>query len=207
MPVGKVPAARPATYIESGTVASEISGANVAPTIEPVAKITAELAPVGACAAASRNTLARTRVSSASRTAAVTSIIGGFYPGKSAGREKNRPATRSNMKRLFHAINRRKRARAMRRRQVEATGAIMLVPAENQRQIVRRHIGNFDQRKTGAVRKPLDGLGVAHAPFEIAVAKACVKGRVATGGMPAIALERPIEKKRPAFGQRTSCAG
>ena len=40
------------TYIDSGTVASETSGASVAPTIEPVAKMTAELAPVSACAAA-----------------------------------------------------------------------------------------------------------------------------------------------------------
>ena len=63
-PVGKVPAASPSTYIESGTVASEMSGASVAPTIEPVAKMTAEFAPVSACAAASRSTLERTRASS-----------------------------------------------------------------------------------------------------------------------------------------------
>src|SRR3954465_4723822 len=76
MPVGSVPAARPSTYIDSGTVASEMSGASVAPTIEPVAKITAELAPVSACAAASRTTLERARASSAISSAAVTSIIG-----------------------------------------------------------------------------------------------------------------------------------
>src|SRR5437762_423467 len=52
-PVGSVPAANPRTYIESGAVASDISGASDAPTIEPVAKITAEFAPVSACAAAS----------------------------------------------------------------------------------------------------------------------------------------------------------
>ena len=75
-PVGSVPAARPSTYIESGTVASEMSGASVAPTIEPVAKITAELAPVSACAAASRSTLERARASSAISSVAVTSIIG-----------------------------------------------------------------------------------------------------------------------------------
>src|SRR5450759_552302 len=75
-PVGKVPAAIPTTYIESGTVASETSGASVAPTIEPVAKITAELAPVSACAAASRTTLDRARASSEISSAAVTSIIG-----------------------------------------------------------------------------------------------------------------------------------
>ncbi len=39
--MGSVPAAEPSTYIESGTVASEMLGASVAPTIEPVAKMTA----------------------------------------------------------------------------------------------------------------------------------------------------------------------
>ena len=38
-PVGSVPAASPTTYIEIGTVATEMSGASVAPTIAPVAKI------------------------------------------------------------------------------------------------------------------------------------------------------------------------
>src|SRR5215475_4666046 len=65
----------PSTYIESGTVASATEGANVAPTIEPVAKITAELAPVSACAAASRTTLALTRASLAISSLAVTSIM------------------------------------------------------------------------------------------------------------------------------------
>src|SRR5450755_154981 len=58
-PVGSVPAAIPTTYIDSGTVASEIDGAKVAPMIEPVAKMTAEFAPVSACAAARRITLDR----------------------------------------------------------------------------------------------------------------------------------------------------
>src|SRR5579864_3988043 len=89
MPVGKVPAARPATYMEIGTVASDTSGASVAPTIEPVAKITAELAPVSACAAARRMTLARTRLSSASCAATVTSIIDDFYPGKGRTRDRS----------------------------------------------------------------------------------------------------------------------
>ncbi|MGY4600129.1 hypothetical protein ACVWXL_007875 [Bradyrhizobium sp. GM22.5] len=75
-PVGSVPAASPSTYIDSGTVASDMSGASVAPTMEPVAKITAELAPVSACAAARRTTLARTRASAATSLAAVTSSIG-----------------------------------------------------------------------------------------------------------------------------------
>src|SRR3954447_8435141 len=75
-PVGSVPAASPSTYIESGTVAKDMSGASVAPTMEPVAKITAEFAPVSACAAASRATLERARASSAVRSVAVTSILG-----------------------------------------------------------------------------------------------------------------------------------
>src|ERR1700749_3055177 len=75
MPVGSVPAASPSTYIDSGTVASEIDGASEAPTIEPVAKITAELAPVSACAAASRTTLALTRAPLAFSSLAVTSIM------------------------------------------------------------------------------------------------------------------------------------
>src|SRR5260221_9471411 len=75
-PVGNVPAAIPTTYIESGTVASEISGASVAPTIEPVAKITAELAGGSGRAAASRTTLDRARASSEISSAAVMSIIG-----------------------------------------------------------------------------------------------------------------------------------
>src|SRR5438477_9617977 len=40
------------TRRSSDLVAREMSGASVAPTIEPVAKITAEFAPVSACAAA-----------------------------------------------------------------------------------------------------------------------------------------------------------
>src|SRR4051794_41812517 len=69
----------PSTYIDSGTVASETSGASVAPMIEPVAKMTAELAPVSACAAASRTTLPRARASPAVSSLAVTSIIGPDY--------------------------------------------------------------------------------------------------------------------------------
>ncbi|BBO09537.1 hypothetical protein BwSH20_22340 [Bradyrhizobium ottawaense] len=57
-----------------------MSGASVAPTIAPVAKITAELAPVSAWAAARRTTLARTRASSAISWAEVTSSIGFFCP-------------------------------------------------------------------------------------------------------------------------------
>src|SRR5450755_4734939 len=75
-PVGSVPAAIPTTYIDSGTVASEIDGAKVAPMIEPVAKMTAEFAPVSACAAARRITLDRARASPETSSIVVTSIIG-----------------------------------------------------------------------------------------------------------------------------------
>ena len=57
------------------------SGARVAPTIEPVAKITAEFAPVSACAAARRTTLERARASPDTLSAAVTSIIRYFPLG------------------------------------------------------------------------------------------------------------------------------
>src|SRR5437660_5632022 len=64
-------------------------GASVAPTIEPVAKITAELAPVSACAAASRSTLPRARASLVTSTVAVVSSIG--IPARQApGREPHR---------------------------------------------------------------------------------------------------------------------
>src|ERR1700712_1611288 len=88
MPVGSVPVASPTTYIDSGTVASEISGARLAPTIEPVAKITAEFAPVSACAAPSRTTLARARASLAISSAAVRSIIEAV---SAPARPRNRP--------------------------------------------------------------------------------------------------------------------
>jgi hypothetical protein len=62
-----------------------MEGASVAPTIEPVAKMTAELAPVSACAAASRTTLDRARASLAISSVAVTSIIGFFVRRTRAG--------------------------------------------------------------------------------------------------------------------------
>src|SRR5579863_1484887 len=155
MPVGKVPAARPATYIEIGTVASETFGASVAPTIEPVAKMTAEFAPVSACAAASRTTLARTRASSALAAATVMSIIDYFYPG-TAGREMNRPSIRRTMKCLVYAINQRKRARAMHPREIAAMALIILVSAEYQCEVVGRHLGDIDQREPGAGSELLD---------------------------------------------------
>src|SRR5947199_4874086 len=97
----------PSTYIDSGTVASERFGASVAPTIEPVAKMTAELAPVSACAAASRRTLPRARASSAVSSVAVASIIA-FPPGP-----RREPLFGRTMKSAGAAINRCKQARAM----------------------------------------------------------------------------------------------
>src|SRR5690242_4992511 len=79
-PVGSVPAASPTTYIDSGTVASDMLGASVAPTIDPVAKMTAELAPVRACAAASRATLERARASPAVSSVTFIYIIGSSAP-------------------------------------------------------------------------------------------------------------------------------
>src|SRR5689334_10500685 len=91
-------------------------GASAAPTIEPVAKMTAELAPVSACAAASRSTLPRARASLVTSTVAVVSSIG--IPARQApGREPRFIA--GTMETRGCSINRRKRARAMRRTRTE----------------------------------------------------------------------------------------
>src|SRR3984885_6849827 len=89
-----------------------MSGASVAPMIEPVAKITAELAPVNACAAASRRTLDRARASSEISLAAVTSIICGFRPD--AAHYGQAPLIPDTMTAGVRSINRCKRAHAMR---------------------------------------------------------------------------------------------
>jgi hypothetical protein len=108
----------PSTYIDSGTVASDMLGASVAPTVEPVAKMTAELAPVSACAAASRTTLARARASSAVSSVAVTSIIG--IPA----RPRREPHAAGTMERRVAAINRCKRAHAMRSLQAKLVRSV-----------------------------------------------------------------------------------
>src|SRR5688572_16418564 len=77
MPVGSVPAARPMMKLESGSVASAGVGANVTPTIEPVAMITAEFAPASACAIARRKTFLRARASPETLSAVVAVIIRG----------------------------------------------------------------------------------------------------------------------------------
>ena len=99
------------------------------------------------------------------------------------------------MKRASSAINRRKRAHAMHR----CSGS-----AENQREIVGRHLGGLDQRKPGALSKLLDSLDVAHTPFGISLTQAGIEGGVAVGGMLSAAPERTIEKKQTASAQGAS---
>src|SRR3984885_10581090 len=65
-----------------------MSGASVAPTIEPVAKINAAFAPVSACAAARRTTLDRARASPDTSSTMVASIIRYFPPGCSHARRE-----------------------------------------------------------------------------------------------------------------------
>src|ERR1019366_10268769 len=138
-PVGSVPAASPTTYIESGTVASEISGASVRPTIEPVAKMTAEFAPVSACAAARRTTLDRARASPEISSTVVTSIISHFRLG--AWPKAMVLLIPGTMNGGISSINRCKRARAMHRRSVG------LSALEHQNQIVGGHLGDFDKHQ------------------------------------------------------------
>jgi hypothetical protein len=82
-----------------------------------------------------------------------------------------------------------------------------LASAKDQCEIVRRHVGNFGQRKAGALCQLLDGRDIAHTPFGIAAAKVRIKRFVAVGYMPAIALERTVKKKQPAIAQAAPCAG
>src|SRR3954451_14180230 len=138
-PVGSVPAASPSTYIDSGTVASDISGASVAPTIEPVAKTTAEFAPVRACAAASRARLERVRASSEISSAAVRSIIRySSHAVSSASR---------NRQTLGHY------EAGLARDQLMQTGRryasrLCLWPLKHQNEIVGGHFDDFDEAET-----------------------------------------------------------
>ncbi|BBB94887.1 hypothetical protein BE61_02990 [Bradyrhizobium elkanii USDA 61] len=83
-----------------------------------MAKITAELAPVNACAAASRHTLLRARASSLASSAAVTSII-----GSPASKPRREPPIERTMESGSRPINRRKRTYAM---QEAHTGSLAL---------------------------------------------------------------------------------
>src|SRR5947209_9389008 len=124
-----------------------MSGASVAPTIEPVAKITAELAPVSACAAASRTTLDRARASPEISSTAVISIIGNFRPGR--GRMPSAALIPATMNGRVVPINRCKRTCAMHRH----SGGFW--PLEHQNQVVGGHLGDLDQRQAGAAGKRL----------------------------------------------------
>src|SRR5258708_2183633 len=151
-PVGSVPAASPTTYIEIGTVASETSGARVAPTIEPVAKITAEFAPVSACAAASRSTLDRARASSAIFPPAVTSIIG-TSAAAPQGLVDSAPLWRAAGCRSTDVSGRRLCVRASRH------------ASKHQDHVVGGHLDGVLQDETGMRSKLFEIDGIAHAPF------------------------------------------
>src|SRR3984885_13344071 len=78
--------------------------------------------------------------------------------------------------------------------------------AEYQREIIRRHVGDLDQRKTGAACELFHRFDIAHAPFGIAPAQARIKSCIAFGGVPAVAREGTIEEKHSAFAQGAPCA-
>ncbi len=79
--------------------------------------------------------------------------------------------------------------------------------AKDQREIIRRHLGDFDQRKTGGTCEPLNCLDIAHAPFRIAAAEARIERCVAFGGVMTVAPERAVQKKHSAPAQAASSAG
>jgi hypothetical protein len=161
-----VPPASPSTYIEIGTVARETVGANVAPTIAPVAKMTAEFAPVSACAAASRSTLARARESLKTSSAAVTSIIGCFYPAKRQG-VAGVVAEVSLIPTYYEGACASDQPMQTGARHAYSSGGF----AEHQGEIIGRHHGNLDKRKTRLASEFLHGFDVTHAPFGIAFTK------------------------------------
>src|SRR5215210_813191 len=140
-PVGSVPAASPSTNIESGTVASEISGASVAPTIDPVAKITAEFAPVSAWAAARRITLARARPSSEISLTVLMSIINCF--------RRDGPATIRLHRFLGHYGARPPLDQPTQTERRHASRLRRFRALENQEQVVGRHLDDFGEGETG----------------------------------------------------------
>src|SRR4051812_17545410 len=147
-----------------------MSGASVAPTIEPVAKITAELAPVSACAAASRTTLERARASAAISSAAVTSIIG---LGPDLPDMRRALLIHRTMKVASGPINRRKRACAMQRHSVSAQ------PFEYQNEIVGGQGGGFNEIQADTFGQRLYVRNISHAPFGVIGAQAGVEHRIA----------------------------
>src|ERR1700733_15283649 len=198
-PVGNVPAASPATYIEIGTVASETSGASDAPTIEPVAKMTAEFAPVSACAAAKRRTLDRARASSEISSATVTSIIGHFHPHDGQCRRVLiDSAYYEGPYRLDQPMQTGARYSSLLGR---------LDAPEHQREIIGGHLDALDQHQAGPRCQPFQGLDIAHTPFGISFAQACVEHGIADGCVLAVALEWAVQKQLFVRPQVTAGAG
>ena len=72
--------------------------------------------------------------------------------------------------------------------------------------IIRRHVGDLDQRKTGVACELFHRLDVAHAPFGIAPAQARIKSCIAFGGVLAVAREGTIEEKHTTLAQGAPCA-
>src|SRR3954464_3658175 len=138
-------------------------GASVAPTIEPVAKMTAELAPVSACAVASRSTLPRARASLVTSTVAVVSSIG--IPARQAPAGSRIDSLRGTMKTSGGAINRRKRAHAMRGAQAAVAGRFANPSQKNapSRPLLARFL--FGAYRTGLVdlRARIHDAGVREA--------------------------------------------
>ncbi len=208
-----------------GTVASETSGASVAPTIDPVAKITAELAPVSACAAASRQTLARARASSAISSVAVTLVIGLPASKAPAGAHLRRALWRAGLRQSTAANGRAPCIRLNETRSISAIGTIGRTndcgssrrgflscplrcrPPEHQDEVVGGHLEDFSQFEPHAFGKPGDIADVAHAPFRVLRLQAGVEHGVADRGMPAVALEGAIEEQPPVLAQMARGAG
>jgi hypothetical protein len=78
--------------------------------------------------------------------------------------------------------------------------------SEYQSEIIRGHLGRFDQGKTDTGRQSLDGLDVTYPPVGIGLAQACIKAFVARGSVTATAPEGTVKKKHPITGQALSGA-
>jgi hypothetical protein len=72
---------------------------------------------------------------------------------------------------------------------------------EHQNEIVGRHLEGLGQLETRSFRESSDIADVAHAPLLVLGFQAGVEHRVADGGMPAVALERPVEEQPPVLAQ------
>src|SRR5712671_1091993 len=165
-------------------------GASDAPTIEPVAKITAEFAPVSACAAASRTILDRARASSAISSVALTSIIGisarwarpGFVDLAALWRGEARRSTDANGR-------------------APCAGGKLAGSFEYQNLVVGGHRYDLAQCQPDATGQLLEIVDIAHAPFGVVLAQTGVEHGIAERGMLAVALERPVEEQPPVVAQ------